>query len=190
MSRRSAPTAATSDAAVARRTVIGMRIGSWPRPAHVVLALAGTLAAAGLTLALTHGQSPSKPTTPTRPVSQYTVLAPADGTLRVGTVDVPQLAGACQADSCRYTPQSGHTQLPVVKVDTNTRRVQIKAAKSSTFAVSAFNTKKPSSPVSLGYAAGALLIDDAAPGTYQVSLSGDRGGIWQFTLKVAKAPKN
>lgn len=179
-----APDTANSAASRARRTITGMLSTSRRVKVAAAAALVAAVGAGLVPLAL-HGDDHA-PTTPAKPVSEYTVLAPADGTLRVKGVEVPQLAGACQGESCRYTTQDGHAQLPVITVDTKTRRIPVKAAQSSTFAVSAFNTAKPSAPVSLGYASGFLLVDSASPGTYQVSLSGDRGGIWQFTLKVAK----
>lgn len=155
--------------------------------------LTGVLLVAAVALAVlmtTHHDNNSALTdNHAQPAGQFTVIAPADGQLTVGSVPVRQLAGSCQsADVCRYA-NVGSADQPVVTVSAGTKIVPVMAKESSAFSVSAFNVTDPAAPVSVGFARGNLLLDAVKVGQYQVSIHGDRGGVWQFQLKVAKTKK-
>ena len=160
-----------------RRTTAGVLAG-------IVLATA----AAGAVTAF-DDRAPTRPAPTSTPTVAYSVQAPDDGSLRVGDATVRQLAGTCtDAGQCRYAPVEDD-QLPTVTVPAGTDTLPVKAAQSVAFTVSAFNTHKPTAPVTIGFAGGALLLDQVKAGTYQVSVTGERGGIWQFVLKVTKPTK-
>ena len=111
------------------------------------------------------------------------VVAPLDADLVVGATTVPQVQGSCvEKGACRYiTPEP----LPAVAVTVG-QDVSVKAGQSRqfNFAVGA----GPSPVPVLKVVDDKLLVSAATPGTWQVTVAGNAGGVWMMQLTVNQAP--
>lgn len=137
----------------------------------------GAVAGVGVTCWPGPQPTPAPVTAPGVP----TVLAPADGALRVGATEVPQMAGVCGAqdgsDVCRYTNVAN---LPTVLAATN---LPVRSGQSSVFQLSIFNVNQPSAAASARISGGMFVTSGLAPGLYQATVKGDAGGTWQFLAR-------
>lgn len=145
-----------------------------------VLAVGAVLVGAGVTAAaLTGGSRPA----PVKAGPSVTLLAPADGDLKVGGVVIKQMVGSCDASSCYHVPPAKPSTVKAVTGGS----IKLGAGQSNLFSVGAYNIDKRSQQVPMLVREGALHLQGVAPGTYQVTIAGQpKGGMWQFTLKVAK----
>lgn len=142
------------------------------------MALALTASAAGAYLALRGDSEPSAPQVSAE--SNFKVVDPEDGQLAVAGKTTRQLAGSCDAKGCLYEPTG---QTISVSADADSISIPMKASKSKTLSIAATPLEGQSDYV-FTHAQGRLNFNDSKPGSYQVTVTGDNGAVWQFNLTL------
>lgn len=111
------------------------------------------------------------------------IVAPDDGTLHVGTIDVPQIPGECNQQGCRFMPADPAT-LPTVVIAPG-QGLPVSASRSTSFSTGISSGPRPAADLRI--VDGKLVVSPGVTGTWTVTVSGSAQGMWQFNADVVKA---
>lgn len=109
------------------------------------------------------------------------VLAPADGSLRVGGSVIEQMLGECDGASCYHVPPAHPTTVNAKSKG----RLELDAGVSQRFSVSMFSPAHPQTQLPYTLTGSTLSLEGMKAGEYVTTVTGEpSGGSWQFTLRV------